>query len=115
NPFRNHCMIKIQIPSTKSQTSSNTQIPNHSEIRNPKSEISLGVTSGQYPVVSMKIFDVSGRVVKSFNPVSSILNHESCIIWSGDDDAGRKLPAGVYFVKLDGSGFNKVEKVVLLR
>ncbi|MEO0184840.1 MAG: C25 family cysteine peptidase [candidate division WOR-3 bacterium] len=103
NPFRNHCMIKIQIPSTKSQTSSNTQIPNHSEIRNPKSEISL------------KIYDVAGRVVKSFNPESCILNHASDIIWSGDDDMGRRLSSGIYFVQLKCEDYQKVEKVILLR
>ncbi|MEO0184774.1 MAG: T9SS type A sorting domain-containing protein [candidate division WOR-3 bacterium] len=72
-------------------------------IRNPQSEISLN------------IYDVSGRVVKSFNPESCILNHASGIIWSGDDNTGRKLHSGVYFVRFEIDDFEKVEKVVLLR
>ncbi|MEO0205414.1 MAG: T9SS type A sorting domain-containing protein, partial [candidate division WOR-3 bacterium] len=76
---------------------------NHSEIRNPKSEISL------------KIYDVAGRVVKSFNPESCILNHASDIIWSGDDDMGRRLSSGIYFVQLKCEDYQKVEKVILLR
>ncbi|MEO0184839.1 MAG: C25 family cysteine peptidase [candidate division WOR-3 bacterium] len=103
NPFRNHCVIKFQIPSTKSQTNPNYQNSNKELI------------SSQYPVVSMKIYDITGRVVKSFNLESCILNHASGIIWSGDDDTGRKLPAGVYFIRLETDGLNKIEKTVLLR
>ncbi|MEO0126525.1 MAG: T9SS type A sorting domain-containing protein [candidate division WOR-3 bacterium] len=90
NPFKNHCLIKFQIQ-------------NKSAIRNPKSEISL------------KIYDVSGRVVKSFNPESCILNHTSGIIWSGNDDLGRRLPAGVYFVRLEAGDYKQGEKAILLR
>ncbi|MEO0126200.1 MAG: C25 family cysteine peptidase [candidate division WOR-3 bacterium] len=90
NPFKNHCVIKFQIP-------------NKSEIRIPKSEISL------------KIYDVSGRVVKSFNHESCILNHASGIIWSGDDDIGRRLSAGVYFIRLETSDYTELEKTVLLK
>ncbi|MEO0189873.1 MAG: T9SS type A sorting domain-containing protein [candidate division WOR-3 bacterium] len=99
-----------------------------SAIRNPKLEVypnpfkkrldiryTIHDTGLRNQSVSLSIYDVSGRVVKSFNLESCIMNHESSIIWFGDDDEGRKLPAGVYFVKFDGSGFNKVEKVVLLR
>ncbi|MEO0227958.1 MAG: YCF48-related protein [candidate division WOR-3 bacterium] len=108
NPFKNHCLIKFQIPSTKSQ------ILNNSELRNPKSEISskiLNVGQG----FSLAIYDVSGRAVKSFNPESCILNHASGIIWSGDDDLGRKLPAGVYLIRLETDDYTKVEKTILLR
>ncbi|MEO0127958.1 MAG: M28 family peptidase [candidate division WOR-3 bacterium] len=90
NPFRNHCMIKFQIP-------------NNSAFRSSQSEISL------------KIYDVSGRVVKSFNPESCILNHSSGIIWDGCDFLGRRLPAGIYFVRLEAGDFKQNEKAVLLR
>ncbi|MEO0122693.1 MAG: C25 family cysteine peptidase [candidate division WOR-3 bacterium] len=102
NPFKNHCVIKFQIPNPNDQTNSNSQIPNHFAIRNPKSEISL------------KIYDVAGRAVKSFNPESCILNHASGIIWSGDDDTGRKLPSGIYFIELKTQNYNVVQKVILL-
>ncbi|MEO0123953.1 MAG: T9SS type A sorting domain-containing protein [candidate division WOR-3 bacterium] len=97
NPFRNYCVVKFQIPSTKSR------IPNKYAIRNPKSEISL------------RIYDISGRVVKSFNLESGILNHESSITWFGDDNEGHKVPTGIYFVKLDSGESTKIEKVILLK
>ncbi|MEO0123532.1 MAG: hypothetical protein ABIL69_05945 [candidate division WOR-3 bacterium] len=103
NPFRNHCVIKFQIPNPKSQTNPNGQNPNKSAIRNPKSEISL------------MVYDVAGRVVKSFNPESCILNHASGIIWDGCDFLGRRLPAGIYFVRLEAGDYKQIEKAVLLR
>ncbi|MEO0095194.1 MAG: YCF48-related protein [candidate division WOR-3 bacterium] len=62
----------------------------------------------------IKIYDVAGRVVKSFNPVSCILNHESSIIWFGDDNLGRELPAGVYFIVPEDKRFSPV-RVVKIR
>ncbi|MEO0190556.1 MAG: T9SS type A sorting domain-containing protein, partial [candidate division WOR-3 bacterium] len=86
----NYCVIRFQSP-------------NNSAIRNPKSEISL------------KIYDVSGRLVKSFNPESCILNHASDIIWSSDDNLGRKLPSGVYFIDFKSDEIKEMEKVIMLR
>jgi flagellar hook assembly protein FlgD len=65
--------------------------------------------------IRLKIYDVSGRLVKSFNLESCIMNHESAILWDGDDSSGRKVPAGVYFVRLEADGYTMVEKVIFLR
>jgi hypothetical protein len=67
----------------------------------------------QYPGIA--IYDVSGRIVKSFNLESCIMNHESAILWFGDDDSGRRLSSGVYFIRLEDGDFKKTEKVILLR
>ncbi|MGB9720572.1 MAG: C25 family cysteine peptidase [bacterium] len=122
SPFRNHCVIKFQIPGTKSQTNPESQIPND----NVGQGFSLAqVVSSQYPVVSIKIYDISGRSVKQFNHLSA--NHPprnladggiqpfNQVVWYGDDDAGRRLPAGVYFVKFDCENYRNVKKAVLLR
>ncbi|MEO0189901.1 MAG: T9SS type A sorting domain-containing protein, partial [candidate division WOR-3 bacterium] len=71
------------------------------EIRHPKSEISLSV------------YDVSGRVVKQFNHLT--IQPFNQLVWDGRDDLGRKLPAGVYFVRLEAGDYKQVEKAVLLR
>jgi len=65
--------------------------------------------------IRLKIYDVTGRIVKSFNLESCIMNHESAILWFGEDDSGRRLSSGVYFVRLETDGFKKNEKVILLR
>jgi len=63
--------------------------------------------------IELKIYDASGRLVKSFNPVSSIQNQGSAVIWDGRDTGGNAVAPGVYFIT-DGTGV-QLEKVVKLR
>jgi hypothetical protein len=37
------------------------------------------------------------------------------IIWDGRDGSGRKLPSGIYFVRLESDEFKETEKVILLK
>jgi flagellar hook assembly protein FlgD len=64
--------------------------------------------------ISLCIYDATGRQVKSFNPESSIMNHESMFSWDGTDDRGKRLPAGIYFVELNTPERSGSGKVVLL-
>ena len=116
NPFRNATTIKFQIPnpndqipstgreSSQSGTNPKSQTPNHSAIRNSQSEISL------------RIYDATGRLVRQFNHLTiQPSNHLTTVVWQGDDNSGRKLPAGVYFVRFEAGEFNNIEKIVLMR
>jgi len=97
-PFRNALNIKFQIPNPDNQA-------------NPKSQIKK-VDSRQKSVVSLKIYDATGRLVRLFNHLN---NYQSPILWFGDDETSHKLPAGVYFVHLETERDKKIEKVILLR
>ncbi len=63
----------------------------------------------------LRIYDAAGRLVKSFNSVSSIRNQESVFVWHGDDDAGRRLPSGVYFPRLTVGNHPETHKLLLIR
>lgn len=65
--------------------------------------------------MSLKIYDVSGRLVKSFNLESCILNQTSVIIWDGLDDYGNALPRGIYFCKLKTPEKDEIVKIVYLK
>jgi len=64
---------------------------------------------------TLRIYDSSGRLVKSFNHLSSIGNQGSSISWGGVDDANRMLAGGVYFVTLQAGDQSATEKVLLIR
>jgi hypothetical protein len=68
--------------------------------------------------IELKIYDISGRLVRTF-ALGSATNlggpSAEVVTWAGDDNAGRPVAAGVYFVKLTADGKEKVEKAVLLR
>jgi hypothetical protein len=74
------------------------------------------VINDQLPVTNdlqcpaLRIYDVSGRVVKSFNLASpaspceagraGFLPLASAVSWDGKDDKGKIVPSGVYFCEL---------------
>ncbi|UCD05309.1 MAG: T9SS type A sorting domain-containing protein [candidate division WOR-3 bacterium] len=64
---------------------------------------------------TISIYDVSGRLVRSFNQVSSIQNQESILVWDGRDNAGHPAAGGVYFVVLNIGHVRFSIKVLLIR
>jgi len=61
--------------------------------------------------ISLKIYDVMGRLVKQFNHLT---NCQSTITWHGDDENGRAVAQGIYFVQIEnlGSDETSVDKVL---
>ncbi len=96
NPFTTKLDIRYEIPDTRYELTNG-----------PISDISY-LTSH-----SIKIYDATGRLIRQWDYQTIRLSDQ--IVWSGDDDSGRKVPAGVYFVRLESEGFKQVEKVILLR
>ena len=60
----------------------------------------------------MHIFDAQGRLVRSLPIPPSIVTRSLSLSWDGADDAGRHLPAGVYYVSSRGE---QATPVLLLR
>jgi hypothetical protein len=84
---------------------------------NEKTEIKFQfpVDSRQQSVVGIKIYDVSGRLIKEFSqPLSGIGHPSSVVIWYGDDQQGHQVPAGIYFLRLETSNKSITKKIVKL-
>jgi hypothetical protein len=64
---------------------------------------------------TIRIYGATGRCIKFFNLESSIQNQESEVVWYGTDQSGRRLPGGVYFLKLDVGDYTETTKIVFLR
>jgi hypothetical protein len=64
-------------------------------------------------VDGLKIFDISGRLVKN---LSSALNHSpSAVLWDGSDLYGAKVASGTYIVQLEMGSEKLIEKVLFLK
>jgi parallel beta-helix repeat protein len=63
----------------------------------------------------LRIFDVCGRLVKTFGLESVIENPGSTISWCGDDETGREVASGVYFVRLIAAESSTTKKILLVR
>jgi hypothetical protein len=63
---------------------------------------------------SLKIFDISGRLVKTL--VKGVENEgEHSVTWDGRDGTGREVANGVYFYQLTVGNFNSTKTLVVLR
>jgi hypothetical protein len=65
--------------------------------------------------LSVKIYDINGRLVKSFSISQSLSPNPSALTWRCEDNAGRRVPAGVYFVRLENSGRTATRKAIILK
>jgi len=63
--------------------------------------------------LGLRIYDISGRLVRDLSSLVTLPS--SLVTWLGDDVNGRKVAAGIYFVKLSADGQELVKKAVLLR
>jgi hypothetical protein len=65
--------------------------------------------------VSLQVFDISGRLVRTLvdGVASSAGRHEAT--WNGRDEAGRTLPAGVYFARLAADGKTQIQRLALVK
>jgi parallel beta-helix repeat protein len=94
NPFTQKTEIRFQIPDVRYQN------PN---IQHPTSNISLN------------IYDLTGRLVKSFPIIQSPNNPITTVVWDGTDSSGKRLSTGIYFCKLEAGDFKTMKKLILLR
>jgi len=78
-----------------------------------QTDIRLQLPDNSSPATKLQIFDISGRLVKSFS--LSDIGHRSSVTWTGVDDAGRRVASGVYIVQLDMNGERLTQKVLLLK
>lgn len=66
---------------------------------------------------NLKIYDVTGREVRSF-PIVNLHNQDRSVVsvcWDGKDNAGYNVGAGVYFYRFDTGNLSEVRKMILLK
>jgi len=64
--------------------------------------------------VLLCMYDAVGRLVRTLAEGVTEPGYYT-VNWDGRDDLGRRLPAGVYFVRFDTEDYQKVEKAILLK
>lgn len=79
---------------------------------NPSTIIRYSVVSPSS--VSLKIYDVLGREVKTLVNQEQI-NGVYQVNWNGDDSLGNKVTSGVYFYRIDAGTFSDVKKMLLVK
>jgi flagellar hook assembly protein FlgD len=79
---------------------------------NPKTKIAFNVLKDSN--IGLVIFDISGRLVRTFNISENGLGYHQ-IEWDAKDDQGSAVAAGVYFLRFNSETNYQVQKVILLK
>ncbi len=64
--------------------------------------------------IAMQVYDATGRLVRTLAQRQCKPGYYS-EAWNGCDDTGRKVSAGIYFVKFTTDDYSHVEKMIFLR
>ena len=84
-------------------------------VPNPFSvETRVSYTVPRLTRVHLAVHDVAGREVRTL-VAGEVQPGQHEVVWNGRDDAGRKLSAGVYLVRISGSGATAATKLILRR
>ncbi|MBA4407748.1 hypothetical protein C0389_10770 [bacterium] len=79
---------------------------------NPSTNIKYALPQNSF--VSIKVYDILGREVKTLvNTELPAGNHS--IIWKGDDNDGQSISSGTYFYKIQSDNFSQVKKMILMK
>lgn len=97
----------------------NIQVPDKFELLgnypnpfNPSTTISY--TLPYQSSVELVIYDIIGRIVKSFNVSSQSAGYQS-IVWDGRNGIGNSVASGIYLYKLSTGNFTQTKKMILMR
>jgi len=121
NPFRDRTVITYRIPRGEpthrpydgGKPNPATNPPPTGDLAPQRAE----AAGGRYKIVraEIDIFNLAGRRVRSFPHIHSYEGiYADPVVWDGRDDAGRRLPAGFYFIRLRANDVWESRKVLLL-
>ncbi len=87
-------------------------LPNVPNPFNPMTEIRFEL--GEPQQVSLKIYDVTGRLVRDLES-GSLSSGPHSRVWQGRDNSGRQVPSGAYYVRLVTESKIENQKILLLK
>ncbi len=64
--------------------------------------------------VNLRVYDLAGREVKTFE-LGNCSAGIRTVLWNLTDDAGRRIPAGVYLYRLDTPAYSATKRMVVVR
>ncbi len=65
--------------------------------------------------ITLKIYDITGQLVRDLSGQVSAIDRQMSVQWDGTDQAGRKLPAGIYFCRLQDNAGSHFGKLLMMR
>jgi hypothetical protein len=79
----------------------------------PTTRIEFMLPAGDHHDARLRVFDPLGRVVRHLD--RAFVPGRNEVVWDGTDDQGARVPAGVYFYRLDVAAEALTHKMVLVQ
>ena len=76
--------------------------------------VSLTFALPEREAIHLRVYDAAGRLVRTLIE-GEMDAGEHVAQWSGTDDRGRRVAAGIYFARLSTRNRGTVKKLVMLR
>jgi len=78
-------------------------------------EVTLPYVASESGVLTLRVHDVSGRLVRTIRAVVAGGGGFGNVTWDGRDGSGHRVPCGFYFLHLIGAGLDDSRTITLLR
>ena len=82
-------------------------------MRSGEAQIAFGIKSTER--VEVKVYDVTGRLVKTVANRTFAGGVEHVVTWDGTNDEGQSVARGVYFYQLRSPSFTSQKKLTVLK
>jgi len=119
NPFFSINVLLASVPNAIGVTPNGTEIPERFEMSqnypnpfNPTTKIDFAVPRNSH--VSIKIYDITGREIKSLVNQKMTPGRYS-VDWTGVDNNGQRIASGVYLYRFVAGGNVIVKKMVMIK
>ncbi len=83
-------------------------LQNHPNPFNPQTTISFDLP--RPAAVSLRVFDVSGRLVRALLEGEVVAEGRQEVVWDGRDDGGRRVGSGTYFYRLESGEYAEIRR-----
>ncbi len=109
--------LRLWLENANRSVSETKLLPNYPNPFNPETWIPYQLAEATD--VSVKIYDVSGRLVRvlsvGFKPVGYYLTRERAAYWDGRNEIGESVSSGVYFIRFVAGAFAATQRVVIVK
>ena len=65
--------------------------------------------------IELKIFDVTGRLVKDFSLPTAYCLLPTVVCWDGRDNSSKQLPSGIYYCRLSQGSHTETRKILFVK
>jgi len=109
-------IVRLQNPSPVGDMPSQMGFDLHQNTPNPFNPMTvIRFTLPEAAPVSLKIYDLAGRLVRVVLDGNLVASGSHEEIWNGRDDMGQMQAAGVYFYSMEAISFRETKMMMLLK